>query len=58
MDIERLASYGDIIAIFGFLMLVYYFYKKEKRTQLENLLFIFAIAGLIVDTTLTFYRFM
>lgn len=58
MNIERLASYGDIIAIFGFLILVYYFYKKEKRTQLENLLFIFAIAGLIVDTTLTLYRFM
>jgi hypothetical protein len=57
MDIERLASYGDIIAIFGFLMLVYYFNKKEKRTQLENLLFIFAIAGLIVDTSLTLYRF-
>lgn len=58
MDIERLASYGDGIAIIGFLMLVYYFYKKEKRTQLENLLFIFAITGLIVDTYLTFYRFI
>lgn len=57
MDIERIASYGDVIAIIGFVILVFYFYKKEKRTQLENLLFLFAISGLIVDTSLTFYRF-
>ena len=58
MDIEQLAAYGDALAIIAFSLLVYYFYKKEKRTTLENLLFAFAITGLLVDSTLTFYRFL
>lgn len=58
MNIETIASYGDILAIIGFLLLVYYFYKKEKKTLLEVILYIFAWLGLIVDTFLTVYRYI
>lgn len=55
--LERYAVYGDVLAIFGFALAVYYFWQKPKRTLLENLLFLFVLAGLVVDTTLTVYRF-
>ncbi len=40
---------GDILAIPLFLWLAVYFYKKEVRTDEENLLFAFAVGGLVAD---------
>lgn len=54
---ETLASYGDALAIIGFSMLVFYFYRKEKKNTFEKVLFLFAILGLVVDSYLTIYRF-
>lgn len=56
MNVERYASFGDGLAIVWFGILVYYLWMKPKRTLLENLLFLFALAGLLVDTYLTVYR--
>lgn len=56
MNIQTLPAYGDALAIIGFGMLVFYFYKKEKRSRFENILYLFVCIGLIVDTFLTIYR--
>lgn len=58
MDTEALARYGDAAAIFGFLALVVYFYRKPERTTHENILYAFSIAGFVVDLYLTVYRYM
>ena len=54
-----ISHYGDILAIPCFLLLIFYFYKKESRTPLENLLLVFSIFGFILDilfTILFFYK--
>lgn len=58
MNIEIYSRYADVIAIIGFLALIHYFYKKEKRTTYENILFLFVIAGFIIDLYLSLYRFV
>jgi hypothetical protein len=59
MDIQNLSNYADILAIPFFLALVVYFYNKKNKTIFENMLFFFAISGLILDTVFTcmFLRF-
>jgi len=49
----ELSQLGDILAIPLFALLAYYFYKKEKRTDLENVLFLFAVVGLVADVFFT-----
>jgi len=44
-----MAHIGDILAIPFFGLLVYYFYHIPFKTQLENVLFAFCVAGLILD---------
>lgn len=48
-----ISHYGDILAIPFFLLLVVYFYKKKNRTDIENILLLFSIAGLILDIIFT-----
>ncbi len=40
---------GDLFAIPFFALLVLYFYKKQHKTFIEQLLFLFAIFGLLFD---------
>ncbi len=54
IHISILSNYADIIAIPFFLLLSLYFYKKKNRTQLENILFLFSVVALILDTMFTF----
>uniref|UniRef100_A0A6C0DCB7 Uncharacterized protein n=1 Tax=viral metagenome TaxID=1070528 RepID=A0A6C0DCB7_9ZZZZ len=53
----NLAHYGDIIAIPGFLLLSYYFYKIENRTFLENFLLFGSLCGFILDSFFTYIFF-
>lgn len=50
----NLIHYADIVAIPCFLLLTIYFYRK-KRTFIENILLLFAISGLILDTYFTYH---
>jgi uncharacterized membrane protein (GlpM family) len=50
MELSQLA---DIFAIPLFALLAYYFYTKEKRTDLENILFLFSVVGLLADIFFT-----
>lgn len=50
----NLPAYGDILAIPMFLLSSYYFYKKENRNSIENLLLIFSIVGFMADVYFTF----
>ena len=56
MDIVHV---GDMLAIPLFALLTYYFYNKKNKTNIEKILYIFAITGLIADTyfTLIYIRF-
>jgi hypothetical protein len=51
---SNLSNYADLLAIPFFILLVIYFYKKKNRTNIENILFLFAIAGLILDILFSF----
>lgn len=52
----NLVHYADILAIPFFLLLSIYFYNK-KRTFIENILFLFAVTGLVLDIYFT-YNFL
>ena len=59
---ERLGIYGDMLAIPAFALLLWYLLDKQKQQQqpltwVEKALLLFAIIGLIVDISLTAYRF-
>lgn len=54
---ENIVHIGDIFAIPMFGLLTYYFYKKPNKNNLENILYLFAIIGLIADTYFTFMFF-
>jgi uncharacterized membrane protein YsdA (DUF1294 family) len=62
MEIERVGIYGDMLAIPAFALLLWYLLDKQKHQQqpltwVEKALLLFAIIGLIVDISLTAYRF-
>lgn len=46
---SNLSNYADLLAIPFFILLVIYFYNKKNRTNIENILFLFAIVGLVLD---------
>lgn len=48
--VMNIVHYADIVAIPLFLLLTVYFYKKSNRTFIENILLLFAISGLVLDT--------
>ena len=57
--LNNLSHYGDILSIPLFFICAFYFYEKESRTPLENLLLFFSISGFILDILFTgifFYK--
>jgi len=52
---NKLTHIGDIFAIPFFLLSVIYFYNKENKTFLENILFLFSIACLLIDSTFSYF---
>lgn len=50
---SNLSHYGDILAIPFFFIAILYFYKKESRTPMENLLLFFSVSGFILDILYT-----
>ena len=52
--LNNLSHYGDILAIPFFALLVVYFYSIENKTTFEYVLFLFSIAGFILDILYTY----
>lgn len=52
--IMKQSHYGDIAAIPFFALLAYYFYLIENKTPFEYLLFLFSIAGFVLDIVYTY----
>lgn len=50
----HLSNYGDILAIPFFALLVIYFYNIQNKSNIEYLLLLFSISGLILDILYTF----
>jgi hypothetical protein len=54
MLLENISHYGDILAIPFFALLVIYFHKITRKSLLEYILFLFSIAGLVLDIVYTY----
>ena len=50
---NKIVNIADIMAIPGFFLLINYFYKKKKKTNMEKFLLIFSISGFLFDTIFT-----
>ena len=50
---DNFAHYADILEIPFFFLMFIYFARKSYTTHLENMLLIFSLIGLIVDTYFT-----
>ncbi len=55
---NKLAHYGDLIAIPCFVIAFFYFYNIPNKTLLENLIMLFLFIALIADIlfSLIFFR--
>ena len=53
INLKNLNHYGDILAIPFFFLLTVYFYNIEKKTILENILFLFSLSGFVLDILFT-----
>lgn len=53
----KIVNIADLLALPMFVLMIYYFIKKTNRNLIENILLLFGIIGLIVDSyfTITFY---
>ena len=51
---NKIAHYGDIIAIPFFIITFLYFYSIENKTILENLIMIFITIALLCDILFTY----
>ena len=51
---ENISHYGDILAIPMFILAIVYFYQKNDRTLLEQILLAFVTIALICDIVFTF----
>jgi hypothetical protein len=51
--INNLSHIGDLFAIPFFLLLTYYFYSLPEKSTLEYVLFLFSIAGFLMDVLFT-----
>jgi hypothetical protein len=51
---KNISHYGDILAIPFFALLALYFYNIENKTIFEYVLFLFSIAGFILDIFYTY----
>ena len=55
--VMNIVHYADILAIPLFLLLTVYFYRKNNRTFIENILLLFAVSGFVLDTYFS-YQFV
>jgi len=53
----NISHYGDILAIPFFALLVNYFYNIKNKSIIEYVLFLFSIAGLVLDIIFTYMFF-
>jgi hypothetical protein len=53
MKFKNISHYGDILAIPFFALLIFYFYRIEQKSVLEMVLYLFSIAGFILDILYT-----
>ena len=51
---NKLAHYGDMVAIPFFLISIIYFYRIENKTTLENIILIFLLGCFIFDLLFTY----
>ena len=51
---NKLAHYGDMIAIPYFVLLLFYFYQIENKTTFERLIIALIFIALICDVAFTF----
>jgi hypothetical protein len=54
MNTKDIVRFGDILAIPFFLILIFYFIKKQTLSDIEILLLLFSIGGFLFDTFFTF----
>ena len=54
MKLNKLAHYGDILAIPFFMVTFVYFYQLQEKTFLENLIMLFIFIAFISDVIFTF----
>ena len=54
INLNNISNISDILAIPLFLVLSIYFYKLENKSQLEYVLFLFAILGFVLDSFFTY----
>ena len=54
---ENYVFIGDTFAIPFFILMIYYFNKKENKTIIEKLIYIFYILALIIDSIFLLLRF-
>lgn len=54
---NNISNYGDILAIPFFGLLSIYFYNIKNKSKLEYILFLFSVAGFILDSFFT-YNFL
>jgi len=54
MKLNKLAHYGDILAIPFFIITFVYFYQLQEKTLLENLIMLFIFICFIMDVLFTF----
>ena len=53
----NISHYGDILAIPFFALLVNYFYNIKNKSIIEYILYLFSIAGLVLDILFTYMFF-
>jgi hypothetical protein len=53
MKFKNISHYGDILAIPFFALLIFYFNRIEQKSVLEMVLYLFSIAGFILDILYT-----
>lgn len=51
---KNISRIADIFAIPFFALIIYYFYNKKNRTNIEVLLLFFGISGFLCDIFFTF----
>ena len=52
---NKIIFIADLFAIPFFYLLYYYFNKKNNKTNIEIILYLFSVIGLVMDTIFTIY---
>ena len=53
--VEKFSHYADVIAIFLWIFLIYYFYRIKKKTNEEKFALFLVVSGFVLDTLFTFF---